>query len=79
MPSFKKFIKFLDTIINLTKKDIIYEYYNYLEFDERVALYLGGCKIQINHFFYKPIKYNNYYIILDWSLYKNQYGIYIYI
>lgn len=82
MPSFEQFIQYLDSVTNLSYNDLIDEYYNYLEFSEfdenfeqRVALHLGGYVIEINHSYFKPIKYNDYYIILDWSLYRNENGV----
>jgi hypothetical protein len=81
MPSFENFIQHLDCITNITNSDVLDEYYNYLDFSEfdqsfeqRVATQLGGYVIEINHSYYKPIKYNDYYIILDWSLYRNENG-----
>jgi hypothetical protein len=81
MPSFEQFIQHLDSATNLSNNDLIDEYYNYLEFSEfdqnfewRVASQLGGYVIEINHEYYKPIKYNGYYILLDWSLYRNENG-----
>lgn len=82
MPSFEQFIQHLDSATNLSNDDLIDEYYNYLEFSEfdqnfeqRVASQLGGYTIQINHSYFKPIKYNGYYILLDWSLYRNENGV----
>lgn len=79
MPSFENFIEHLDSSTNLINIDTIDEYYNYLEisefnnnFEEKVARELGGYILEINHPYYKPIKYNDYYIILDWSIYINE-------
>ena len=81
MPSFEEFINHLDSVTNLSNDDTIYKYYSYLEssdfdqnFEERVVSQLGGYTIQINHSYFKPIKYNGYYILLDWSLYRNENG-----
>lgn len=87
MPSFIDFIQYIHLITNSIDNNFCdkYEYYfNYLysnefntDFEERVARQIGGEIINFNYSYYKPIKYNDFYIILDWSLYKNNNDYYI--
>lgn len=85
MPTLERFINYIKDIINLNyNKKYIYAYYNYLDysefnnsFEERVASILNGYLVEINHSYYKPIHFDGFYILLDWSIYRNDNGNYV--
>jgi hypothetical protein len=39
-------------------------------FELNVAQHMNADIIDLNHSYFKPLKYKNYYLLLDWSLYS---------
>jgi hypothetical protein len=39
------------------------------DFELNVAQHMNGDMVNIKHSYFKPIKYRNIYLLLDWSLY----------